>query len=294
MIKKSISMFGVLVLACFSFYYTDRAIDIVKKNDPIMKKIMEKSKDYYVEPVNASIEYDELKSGINGKKVDINSSYKKMKKINYYNESMLVFDEVIPDLTYLNSYDKYIVGTSNLKNKIALIFKIDDSSYIDKLNDILLDKNSEATFFIDGSIIENNTDKILELVGNGYEIENLGYDGKYTIEMFGWTNNLISSITNKDTKYCYTDYKNSDILDLCSKYHMHTIKPTISVNSNYPFKTVKSTKGVYSFWVKPVPAEKEGIAKTFPLSIEVKAEGYNDVVYHFEAPICQRFHNQEP
>ena len=52
-----------------------------------------------------------------------------------------------------------------------------------------------------------------------------------------------------------------------------------------PFKTVKSTKGVYSFWVKPVPAEKAGIAKNFPLSIEVKAEGYNDVVYHFEAPI---------
>ena len=52
-----------------------------------------------------------------------------------------------------------------------------------------------------------------------------------------------------------------------------------------PFKTVKSTKGVYSFWVKPVPAEKAGIAKNFPLSIEVKAEGYNDLVYHFEVPI---------
>ena len=52
-----------------------------------------------------------------------------------------------------------------------------------------------------------------------------------------------------------------------------------------PFKTVKSTKGVYSFWVKPVDAEKVGIARNFPLSIEVKADGYNDTVYHFEAPI---------
>ena len=68
----------------------------------------------------------------------------------------------------------------------------------------------------------------------------MGSDGKYTIEMFGWTNNLISSITNKDTKYCYTDYKNSDILDLCSKYHMYTIKPSISISSNYPFKTFKN------------------------------------------------------
>ena len=240
MLKKSISIFGVLVLASFSFYYTDKAIDIVKRNDPIMQKIMENSKNYYIEPVNAEIESDELKSGINGKKVDIDSSYKKMKQINNYNESMLVFDEVIPDLTYLDSYDKYIVGTSNLKNKIALVFKIDDSSYIDKLNDILLEKDSEATFFIDGSIVENNTDKVLELISNGYEIENLGYDGKYTIEMFGWTNNLISSLTNKDTKYCYTDYKNTEILELCSRYHMYTVKPTVSINSNYPFKTVKS------------------------------------------------------
>ena len=52
-----------------------------------------------------------------------------------------------------------------------------------------------------------------------------------------------------------------------------------------PFKTVKSTKGVYSFWVKPVSAEKAGIVKNFPLCIEVKADGYTDTVYHFEAPI---------
>ena len=51
--------------------------------------------------------------------------------------------------------------------------------------------------------------------------------------------NLISSLTNEDTKFCYTDYKSSDILDLCSEYQMHTIKPTVSVN-NYPFTTVKN------------------------------------------------------
>ncbi len=52
-----------------------------------------------------------------------------------------------------------------------------------------------------------------------------------------------------------------------------------------PYKTVKSTKGVYSFWVRPVDAEKAGVVKKFPFSLEIQADGYTETVYHFEAPI---------
>ena len=51
MFKKYTSYLGVLVLACFSFYYTDRAVDIVKRNDPIMKNILGRdliNVDYYL------------------------------------------------------------------------------------------------------------------------------------------------------------------------------------------------------------------------------------------------------
>lgn len=239
MIKKYTSYLGVLVLACFSFYYTDGAVDIVKRNDPIMQTIMEKSDNYYIDPLSAVINNDEITVGMNGKKVNIDESYKKMKQIDQYNESMLVFDEVIPDITLLNEFDKYVVGGNVLKNQVALVFKVSDSYYVDTVNNILLDKNVLATFFMDGSVVESNMDTVLELVSNGYEIENLGYDGEYNIERFGWTNNMISSLTNEDTKFCYTDYKSSNILDLCSDYKMYTIKPTVSVN-NYPFTTVKN------------------------------------------------------
>ena len=49
---------------------------------------------------------------------------------------------------------------------------------------------------------------------------------------------MIESLTMKDSNYCYTEYKDSNILDLCSKNKMYTIKPTINA-SNYPFLTVK-------------------------------------------------------
>jgi peptidoglycan/xylan/chitin deacetylase (PgdA/CDA1 family) len=238
MLKKYFSYLGVLVLACFSFYYTDKAVDIVKRNDPIMKNILANSENYYIDPVSAILNEDEITIGMNGKEVNIDKSYQNMKKINEYNESMLVFDEVVPDISFLSNFDKYIVGGNSSKNQIALIFKVDDSYYVNTVNNILLDKNITATFFMDGSVVENNMNQVLELVSNGYEIENLGYDGEYSMSYFGWTNNMISSLTGENTKFCYTDYKNSNILDLCSSYKMYTIKPTISV-TNYPFSTVK-------------------------------------------------------
>ena len=70
-------------------------------------------------------------------------------------------------------------------------------------------------------VVENNMQSVLELSSNGYQIENLGYDGKYSLERFGWTNNMISSLTNEDTKFCYTDYKNSEILELCSNKNVY-------------------------------------------------------------------------
>lgn len=238
MLKKYTSYLGVLVLACFSFYYTDQAVDIVKRNDPIMKSIIANKERFYVDPMSAIINQDEMVIGMNGKEVNIDKSYHNMKKINSYNESMLVFDEVIPNISINNNYDKYIISGNINLSRVALVFKVDDISYVDIVNNILLDKNVVATFFIDGSIIENNMEKVLELASNNNEIENLGYDGRYTAGKFAWTNNMISSLTNKDTKFCYTDYKNISILDLCSDYKMYTVKPATSVK-NYPFITVK-------------------------------------------------------
>lgn len=237
MIKKYISYLGVLVLACFSFYYTDRAVDIVKRNDPIMKSIISNSSKYYIEAVNAYTYEDEIVPGIEGRKVNENKSYQNMKKYNVYDESMLVFSDVLPDISFINNYNKYIVGGNELKNNVALIFKIVDYSYVNSLIKIINEKDIGATLFIDGTIIEEYLDDISNL--GDYEIENLGYDLEYDKYKIGWTNNLITSITNNEPKYCYTDYKNDNIIELCSKNNMYTIKPSICVSS-YPFSTVKN------------------------------------------------------
>ena len=52
-----------------------------------------------------------------------------------------------------------------------------------------------------------------------------------------------------------------------------------------PLHMVPSTKGVYSFWVKSIPAKTSGERAYFNFSIEIEAEGYSESVYHFEVPI---------
>ena len=236
MLKKSLSYFGVFVLVCFSFFYTDKAVDIVKKNDPIMQTILENSESLKVEPVNATINFDEVITGLNGKKVNIDKSYQNMKKVNRYVESMIVYDEILPDT--IIQYDKYVVKGNEMKNQVSLVFKVDNKDNINQISKILNDKDVLATFFIDGNVVENNMDLVLNLVNDGYDIENLGYNGVYSSEKLNWTNNMIESLTMKDANYCYTEYKDSNILDLCSKNKMYTIKPTINA-INYPFLTVK-------------------------------------------------------
>lgn len=236
--KRYASYLGIFILICFSFFYTEKAVDIIRKNDPVMKQIEQEASKYEIDPINAYIMGDEMIPGLNGKKVNIEKSYSEMKKINQYRSSMLVFDEVTPATPLEEQYDKYVIQGNSTKSQVALMFKVDDMHYMNQLVSVLKEKEVVATFFMDGDLIEKNMDEVANLAKSGYEIENLGYEGSYSVDKFQWTNNMITSLTKKNTNYCYTDYKDSNILDLCSKNSMYTIKPTISTGS-YPFVSIK-------------------------------------------------------
>ena len=46
---------GIVALVLFSFYYTDQAVDIIKRNDPVMKNIQQDMESYKIESVSATI-----------------------------------------------------------------------------------------------------------------------------------------------------------------------------------------------------------------------------------------------
>ena len=53
--KNTFKIIGILLLTFFSFYYTNKVVELSKSKDPIMIKILKESKDYTLESVNATI-----------------------------------------------------------------------------------------------------------------------------------------------------------------------------------------------------------------------------------------------
>lgn len=52
-----------------------------------------------------------------------------------------------------------------------------------------------------------------------------------------------------------------------------------------PYTTCKSTRGVYNFWMKPIPAKKAGTSKTFKMQLDITAPDFSPLSYYFEIPL---------
>ena len=242
--KKIYKVVGVICLVIFSFFYTDKVILFIRESDPIMKSIRKSETSHKIDPINAQIDENKIIPGVNGKVIDYDNSYKKMKKYGTYNESLTVFKEEEPAISIEDYYDKYISQGSGINNDVSLVFNVKNSDNITNILNILVENNTLATFFVDGLWLENNRDLVASMAEASYEIEILNYDNKYDELYFSSSLNLVNSITNLKPKYCFAKYDNKEVLELCSKLNLHTIIPTI-MTGNYPYKDVKSklTKG---------------------------------------------------
>jgi hypothetical protein len=268
MIKKVFDIIGILALICFSFYYTEKAVFLIRQKDPIMVKIEEVKNNYRIDPVNAlEVSSNSVIPGYNGIEVDVHKSYSKMKKIDKFNETMLVFNEVSPAISSKTN-KKYIVGGNPRKNMISLVFKVKETKELNRILILLKNKDITASFFVDGKWAEENIDLIYKINNNGNTIHTYGPDN----DSIKWTNNLIRELIYKEPKYCYTEEKNQDILDICSKYNMNTIIPNIIVDNYHLFDVNKAIKSgsIISF-----DTSKKSIEYLTTIINFVKYKGYN-------------------
>lgn len=237
MVKRFFSLMGALTLICFSFYYTDSAVDIVKRNDPIMKEIQAVSAEYEQKSIDATLIDNNIIPGISGVKVDVDKSYEKMKKYGSFDAGLLVFEEVIPTISTSNNYDKFIIKGNSSKQSISLIFKLQNTFYIDELLDILKDKEVEVTFFITNDIITNDIEVLEKIYLNGHSIELLSND--YTSSEVKKINKTIKALTNNKAKFCYSEIENEALINNCKNNKMYSIIPNI-ISSNFPYSDIKN------------------------------------------------------
>ena len=238
MFKKVYRVFFSFILLIFSFYYTKVAVDIVKSKNPIMKTINTEKVKYEVESVDAIVDDDTIIPGVNGKKVEVDESFNKMVRYGTYNDSLYAFNEESPTISLSDNYDKYIISGRGDVAQVSLVFTVNrDDDIIDILT-VLSENNSVATFFIDGLFIENNRGFVKNMVEEGYEVEVLSYNGNYQEMYFKSALSILNGIKNGDSKFCFSDYKKYQVLNLCKGLNLHTVIPSINAKS-YPYMTIK-------------------------------------------------------
>jgi len=106
----------------FSFYLSDEITKLAINKNPIMESIKEKSDSLTVMGTNAIINENTIIPGINGKKVDEEASFFKMKEFGIFNETYLVFENIKPNISLEDNKDKIIIqGNKNLRQVSIII-----------------------------------------------------------------------------------------------------------------------------------------------------------------------------
>ena len=134
---KFFKRIGLVLLVIASFIYTERATLVVKEYDKLMIDIKNKSNLYKIDKKEAIIKDNTIIPGLNGKEIDIDLSYKEMKKIGKFNEKNIIFKQIKPEITINNQYDKYIISGNKTKNTISLIFTVYEYDNIENIRNIL-------------------------------------------------------------------------------------------------------------------------------------------------------------
>lgn len=242
MFKNTIKLFSLFLLLLLSFIYTDKVFNEARGNDPLMKEVISYKKAHDVKPVEPKIKDDEMILGMSGLIINEEKSYKNMKEDDTFNKQKLVYDKKKPNTSITKTYDYYITNGIS-KNMVYIIFKVNNSTNVSELLSLLAKTNVTVNFFIDGSYLEKNVETAFSMVNLNSEIYNLGYDNKYSKSMISVTNNLIESITLKDSLFCLNEVKNDNYKDICASKKMLTISPKL-VNPSITDLKKDLSKGV--------------------------------------------------
>ncbi len=235
--KNIVKSIGLITLICFSFFYTEKVIDVVSEQDDIMIKIKEVKDNYKIDSVDATISENTIIPGINGREVDIDKSYQNMKQIGIFNENYFVYKEVSPKDKLEDNYDKYIINGNLTKKYISLIFIVNSNRDLENiLNNI--DNKVILNLFIDYEVLLNNLDKLKK---TNYNIYSYGKNGNYDNDNLKLSNNVIERNFNKSL-YCIENENNA--LKVCSNNKMHTVEGIYLSNAYNEIKKILNKNNI--------------------------------------------------
>lgn len=264
--KNFFKIIGLLTLVFFSFFYTEKVIEVINEQDEIMINIKNNLNKYNEKSVNATIKDDTIIPGISGREVNVEKSYKAMKKIGTFNEKLLSYNEILPTISIHNNKDKYIIKGNNKYKEISLIFKINDNKNYNKLVQILKNKNIKANLFLSYDYLNQNINNIDK--NENFEFYSYGNKGEYKEEIIILSNNIITRKSN-NANICLTEKLKNNTLNICSENDLHTIYPTIINGTYQSIKTKIENGSIISFEIT------ENTLTELPIIIDyIESKGY--------------------
>ena len=272
--KRFFEILGFLSLVCFSFFYTEKTIDVVKQVDDIMITLKEQAPKYQVKAENAKIDGKFMTPGISGKIVNLQKSYEEMKHYGKFHPNLLVYDKVSPEISIKNRYDKYIQTGNPKKRQVSFLFIVDEKGNPSPIIEILKEKKVTGTFFIDGSWLEKNQNELVSLIEGKFTVGNYSYRGDYGHESFVWIDTIIKRVGGQKQSYCLVEKENKKALSTCKLQKDYTIYPNIIMKEN-PYSELTEQVESGSIILMRLDAQ---VKKELPLMITyLKQKGYEIV-----------------
>ena len=234
-LKRIFEIIGFISLVCFSFFYTNEISNVIKENDDLLIQIKDNENLYNVKAIDAVILDDTIIPGVSGKKISVDKSYNNMKKYNTFNENLLVYDKVKPNVSVNKVYDKYIISGNKSTTNITLTFVLYSDSNIDNIINILNKNDIKATFFVDMDYFDSNNEIISYLIKNNHTIGFFN-SSKGNIN---YMSAVVSKINNQKYLFCFNDLKNSEFLKICSLNNNYSISSNV-IDKDYYINVKKN------------------------------------------------------
>jgi len=172
--------------------------DLIKKIEHEAKILNEAPQEPYIDRVWKKT------PGLNGRKVNIQKSYQNMKKKNQYDESLIVFDDVIPTKALEDLPPSPIFRGHPEKQMVALLINVSwGNEYIPTILKTLDKHEVNATFFIEGKWAKENADLVRMIDEKNHVIGNHAYSHpdmtkisqSEKIQQIDKTNHILEAIT---------------------------------------------------------------------------------------------------
>ena len=251
--KSYLKYMLVIFFTIFSFYYTDKVIELSNYNDTILASINDYASLNDTKCIEGIINEYGIVLGLDGISVDKNKSYSNMKGIGF-REDLLEYKKDKCILNIKDNLDKYIIKSNNYQNNISLVIDIDSLKYYNDMIDIANKENVKLNILVNN----NNIDYI---------------DIKNNI-LFKTNTNNIKEFKNK-VKYFYcVKYDDFEIIDYCKKEKINSINMINYIDKDLLSNTKKILdKGIIIF-IK----ENNNNLNEFLSTIKyIKSRGYNIV-----------------